>query len=552
MNVTNYIARVKKININKAVVLLSLSFIVACFSILHVILGYAKTPPGTTYMWTGHYYLDLFYYVVFIAQGQHGHWVAFQQFATDDPSRYYHWFPYILIGQVFRFFSISPFIVYWIAVFLLSFVVSFLILVVITKLIEEQAFPFQIAAFLLTLFATPFFFISSGEIQYYDYWFSYSSFFRRFEPIPHHLLGIIVILVSLLFLSRYLKLFKNRSFFNTLKNSFVITGLIVLLLGFYPFQAVVLLGGMALSVTYYGACFMRRRDWMSVTKLLTFIFIIGAISFSAGLFFKSLYSETFTAGFKETESRFHYLLSLKEIILTTGPLILLLPLGFFSYSKEMKPIRLVFLAFLLSSYLLFYSPADAIIGTHNRRFISPLQYVLVGAIGLLGIVYLAKRFSLSAKKTVLIITVGFILYFIPVNYQAFRVLLTDKNLNSPITYLPSGIIDAMKFVRSRQDSGNVLMTPSQFLGTIIPVYTDRKTYVARHIATPNYLEKNIKASNFYLGAMSKNEAKSFLTENNIRFVILTTIEGYDVHVLFTYPFLERVYKNNDAVVFEVR
>ena len=95
------------------------------------------------------------------------------------------------------------------------------------------------------------------------------------------------------------------------------------------------------------------------------------------------------------------------------------------------------------------------------------------------------------------------------------------------------------------------MTPSQFLGTVLPIFVRRRTYVARQIITPNYIDKNIRTSNFYLGAMTDQEALSFLRKNGLRFVALTSIEGYDVKQLFKYPFLKEIYRNKDIIIFKV-
>ena len=108
---------------NKKTVFISVlcfALMVAILSILHVILGFAKTPPGTVYLATGHYYLDYYYYLQFVAQGLRGYWLPHQYSAIDDPSIYFQLEPYVLFGQLFRIFHLSPIIVYWLVVFLMT------------------------------------------------------------------------------------------------------------------------------------------------------------------------------------------------------------------------------------------------------------------------------------------------------------------------------------------------------------------------------------------------------------------------------------------------
>ena len=82
---------------NKYSLVIVLSFIVAFLSMLHVILGYSKSPKEMVYLWTGHYYLDYFYYLTPIAQGIRGAIISYQQGATDDGTFYPHLWPYVVL-----------------------------------------------------------------------------------------------------------------------------------------------------------------------------------------------------------------------------------------------------------------------------------------------------------------------------------------------------------------------------------------------------------------------------------------------------------------------
>ena len=239
-------------------------------------------------------------------------------------------------------------------------------------------------------------------------------------------------------------------------------------------------------------------------------------------------------------------------MLNLGPVVILALFGLVPFFRRINSLGIMLTIFVLISFGLFYSSLDLVLNTHNGRFLSPLSYLLFSAIAVLGIEQLSGIFK--GKKRIIAISfmvLLLLLFSLPGNIAAFKEKLNDKNLNSPITYLPKGIIKGFKFLDKQPEKGNVLLTPSQFLGTVIPVYTDRKTYVARNAATPNYLDKNLRTGNFYLGAMTDEEALNFLRKNSLRIVVLTSIEGYDVKTLFKYPFLKEIFRNKDIIIFRV-
>ncbi len=251
----------------------------------------------------------------------------------------------------------------------------------------------------------------------------------------------------------------------------------------------------------------------------------------------------FASVFKNVESALRPSLGLKIVFLSHGPLIFLALLGLIGILKKLDPLKILLITFFVLSYGLYFSSVDKILGTHNGRFLSPLNYILLSSLAILAL----KRMRFN-----FILIFMLLIYFLPVNLKVFGDTLNDRNISSPISYLAKGIIEGFRFLDKYPGKGDVLLTPSQFLGTVMPIYSARKTYVARQIVTPNYIEKNIRASNFYLGAMADKEAGEFLKKNGLKFVVLTSIEGYDVKVLYRYPFLKEIYKNKDIIIFKLK
>ncbi|OGK24577.1 hypothetical protein A2954_00100 [Candidatus Roizmanbacteria bacterium RIFCSPLOWO2_01_FULL_37_12] len=546
-----------KNKLNKYTLLLVTALITTILSTLHLIIGFAKTPIGMVYTWTGHYYLDYFYYLQFIAQGLRGYWLPQQYSATDDPSIYFHLEPYLIIGQIGRIFGLTAISTYWLSVIVLILILALSIFKVIREILKDRPFKLQFAAFLIALSASPFFKLINDktglQFNFYEYWASYGNFFKRFEPVPHHLLAGITILFIFYLCHKYLsnnsKNIKSSLFFG------ITIGLLLsAMLTFYPFQIIPVFFAIAITVMLYFLKNIKGKKYREAFFVSLFIFAAGILILLSGLMINRFYYQTtFFQSTKGVEEGWRNFPPLKDVILNLGPVILLVLFGLERFVKKINSMGILLLTFVLISFSLFYSSLDLVLNTHNGRFLSPQSYILFAVIAVLGIEKIAEFFSLKKSSKVFNFIVFLLLIFsLPANIADFREKLVDKNLNSPISYLPKGIIDGFKFLDRQPEKGNVLLTPSQFLGTVMPAFADRKTYVARHAATPNYIEKNIRTSSFYLGAMANDEALNFLRKNRLKFVVLTSIEGYDVKKLFNYSFLKEIYRNKDIIIFKVK
>src|SRR3989344_2716210 len=511
-----------KNKLNKYTLLLVTALITTILSTLHLIIGFAKTPIGMVYTWTGHYYLDYFYYLQFIAQGLRGYWLPQQYSATDDPSIYFHLEPYLIIGQIGRIFGLTAISTYWLSVIVLILILALSIFKVIREILKDRPFKLQFAAFLIALSASPFFKLINDktglQFNFYEYWASYGNFFKRFEPVPHHLFAGITILFIFYLCHKYLsnnsKNIKSSLFFG------ITIGLLLsAMLTFYPFQIIPVFFAIAITVMLYFLKNIKGKKYREAFFVSLFIFAAGILILLSGLMINRFYYQTtFFQSTKGVEEGWRNFPPLKDVILNLGPVILLVLFGLERFVKKINSMGILLLTFVLISFSLFYSSLDLVLNTHNGRFLSPQSYILFAVIAVLGIEKIAEFFSLKKSSKVFNFIVFLLLIFsLPANIADFREKLVDKNLNSPISYLPKGIIDGFKFLDRQPEKGNVLLTPSQFLGTVMPAFADRKTYVARHAATPNYIEKNIRTSSFYLGTMANDEALNFLRKNRLKF-----------------------------------
>lgn len=536
--------------------MISLATIVSILVVLHVIIGLAKRPDSHEYMATGHYYLDYFYYLTPIAQGMRGQVLSFQQFSIEDNFKYPHLWPYILIGQIARVIKLTPVMAYWLAVFAISFVLLILLYRTIKKLLGTESVLVRIGAVLMTLFAGSFFTVqyTGQNIQVTDYvfWYSIGNFFRRFEPVPHHLLGSLIVLNIFLSSSDFMLKVKNLNLIEVLKKSFWLSILFVLLLSFNSYSIIVPFSALFITIfVYMLGAFLRKEKYY--LNYLIFLTIIFSLVFFSVLLLRSYYATSpFMERFKSVELNLHQDPGIKLMLLNTGPIIILFFLGLKKYFKRVSGLKVLFLTFLLVSYIFYFSPLDRIIGTHNGRFLSGINYLVLGSAGALGLSQISSFFKRKKKAMFIIFLLVFLLYSSIPTIRTFLGIINDRNIFSPITYLPKGIVNGFELLDKLPQKGNIMVTPSQFLGQVLPVFSDRKVYIARQIVTPDYIAKNITASNFYLGNMTEQEAKKLLRDNAIAYVILTSIEGYSEKSLYGYSFLKEVYKNKDILIFSAK
>lgn len=528
------------------VTIVIIAITVTLVSIAHVLFAAAKTPPGKQFLWNGHYYLDYFEYVTSIAAGARGDWVVKNYYATDDPSQnFYSKWQYLLLGKIGRVIHLGPIAMYWVAVVSYSITLALLMFYTLQKILPKEPFIKHLCAYVLTLFATPFYYVNPGDthLTLVRFWNDKGTLLSRFPAIPYHLSSSILTLVSLLWLGDILTDLPKVSLIKIFAKSMKVSVVLLFLLTFSPASVVLILGSFLL--TWFSVCipYVRKKQKPALARLCVLAATICITVLPAALYFKTHIMGEYYQYISQLEIAWQVRLELRGFILATGPLFILSLLGIVLFLRKLTPLRALFLSFVVVSYMIFFFPTIAVaLGTTNTRFLSPLSYLLFGALAVLPI----KR-----QKLLLIISAILLLYFTAGNMEAFRMAIHDQNITSPISYLPKGVLVGFTKLNDFSDTRAVLTTPSLYLGTILPIFANRHAYIARPDTTPDYLNKNIQSNNFYLGTMDKEIAYNFIQRSGVGYVILTSIENYSAEPLYNYEFLEVVYKNSDITIFKV-
>lgn len=545
----------KKDFIFKNIPILAIAVVAAILNILHVIIGLAKTPPGQVYLATGHYYLDYYEYVQAISQGIRGRWLPINYFTLEQTGIELRYWPYTIIGRFFSIFNLSAISAYWASVVVFTIILIVLIHIAIRRILKDRPYRVQILGFLIALFSCYFYIIVRLESGYkivpFALWYHPDNFFSRFNVVPYHLLATILILLIILKISNLFEKLQNLSKLKVIVKSLLIGTLIGLVLSFQPLSLITFFCALAIFCLYFMLRAVLEKKTENLLKIIIFATVVLIISLPAALIVKLNVGATAVGqGIASFELNFSRHPPPILLLLSLGPVFIFSLFGLRSYFKDKSSLRILILIFTISSYALYISNVDRLLGTHNGRFLSPLSYILFGSLAALGIESLASFFRSGRKIIFVLLSSIFLIYFIPPTVSKIQTKLNDKDLFSPITYLPEGIVDGFKLLENDNSSASVLTYPDFFLGILIPVFTDKKVYIARSPMTLDWTRKANLTTKFYLGAMSQGEAKIFLRNNRIGFAIITSIEGLSWPKFYKYTFLKEIYRNSDIIIFK--
>lgn len=527
---------------------ITISLIVSTINIFHVIIGLAKTPTGFTYLATGHYYLDYFEYLQHIAAGMAGRWVPTNYFTTDPSMADWRFFPYILLGKIAWIFHLSPMTIYWISIFLLTFFTIIGFYYLINEMIPKEPFFLKIIALLITIFSGPVYqvFINNGQLilNPFDFWYGPATFIRRFEVVPYHALGLILLMLIIVVINKIWKNIHDFSIKTVLIKSVSISLLMALLMTFSPMPLLSLLPTLAIvsAIRFF-------NDKKARFKIFMFNTLILAIVIPAGLFLR----RSVGYGGFNFEIRWISHDSLWFILLNLGPIILFFPFGLKEYLKDNSFIKQIILTFTLVSYGLFISPAAYLLKTHNLRFFSSLSFVFFGVLTVYGIKKISLLFKNKSKIIIFLISSILIFYSCFLTFYSLNKRLVGLDPSTPETiwtYLPSPIIEGLQSLHNYPQA-NVLTGPYGGIGMFVPIFSFRRVYISHQIGTPNIEKKQALAYLFYSAIMTSKDALKFLKTNNIGFVILTNYDNFDSKKIGNYSFLKPVLNKKSIIIWKV-
>jgi hypothetical protein len=525
-----------------------ISIIVSTLNIFHIIVGLAKTPSGYTYLATGHYYLDYFEYLQHIATGIAGRWIPMNYFTTDPSMADWRFFPYILIGKVAWIFHLSPVTAYWVAVFVLTILTLVGFYYLINLMLPKETFSLKITSFLIFIFSGPVYqvFVNKGQLilNPYDFWYGPGIFIRRFEAVPYHALGLVLLLFIIVNINKIWKIIPDISNKSVLIRGFWVAVLLIVLMTFSPFVLFSLIPALLIISAIRFIIFKRDRIKIFFFNATLLIFIVP---------FAFILRHSVGYGGFNFELKWIIHPEWWLILLNLGPMIFFFPFGLREYLKENNFLKQILIIFTLVSYGLFISPIAYYLGTHNLRFFSPISYIFYGVLAVMGINGIASQFKKHGKIVFILISSLLILYSGFYTFYSLKNRLTGLDPRTPEviwTYLPRPIVDGLRLLQN-YPQGNVLTGPYGGIGMFVPTFSYKKVYLSHPAGTPNFEKKQSAVYLFYTGRMPKKEAVKFLKENKIGFVILTSYDNFDAKIIGNYSFLKEIFTKPSIIIWKV-
>lgn len=526
---------------------ITISLIVATINIFHVIIGLAKTPAGYSYLATGHYYLDYFEYLQHIASGLAGHWLPLNYFSTDDFGVDLRFLPYIMLGKIAWIFHLSPMLAYWAAVFFLTFFTLIGFYFIINLMLNNEALYLKIIAFLIAITSGPFYkiIVNNGHLilNPFDFWYGPATFIRRFEVVPYHALGVILLLGIAIVINNIWERLHALSKKIVVISGLVVAGLIDILMTFSPMALISLIPALLIISAIR---FVKEKNNRFRIFLLNFIILV--LTIPIGIFLRSM------RGY----GGFNFEISWIEkvpwwfLLLNLGPIILFFPFGILDYLKTKSFLKEILLIFTIVSYVLFLSPADYYFGIHNLRFFSSISYVFFGVLATFGLKKISSLFNKHRKKVAIMLSLLLIVYSCLLVFNSLkpRILGLDPGTETILTYVPSSLITGLQSLRNYREA-NVLTGPYGPVGILVPIFSYRRIYVGPQETSGNLKKKQLTVNFFYEGKMTDQEAKNFLKTNKLGFVILTPLDNYDVKNINRYRFLKPIYTKESIIIWKV-
>ena len=166
---------------------------------------------------------------------------------------------------------------------------------------------------------------------------------------------------------------------------------------------------------------------------------------------------------------------------------------------------------------------------HNSYFIIPIIFLLHG-IGIMASSYLWQRDFIDHK---------------------IRATYPLVPTGSYVMYPLKDFIAAIRYIQDATGRRQTIILSETTAGNYIPVIAGNTVYVG-HSNTVRAEEKEIQVKEFFAGRMKPDDAKTWMTRENLHWIFFGPQEKEDGGVgnlAKLYPFLTETYKNSFVTVF---
>ncbi|KKU83563.1 hypothetical protein A2973_03775 [Candidatus Gottesmanbacteria bacterium RIFCSPLOWO2_01_FULL_49_10] len=530
---------------------ISLSVILTVLNQLPFFYGVLNKSSDMVYLGTVHYYEDYFFYINHFFQGAHGAWLTVNRYTSEptNPSIIY-WFN-ILLGKIGGAISLSPILTYNIAVILLSVIALTLTFYLISTILPDSTMA--LSAFIYATFSTSVLnsvTLGNGQRGWWpvELWKTPHFLFDRLSSVPHQIMQTILFSLAMLFIfTKPSHHHMNRVY--TI-GSVISVGLLATI---NPMIAIILV---ALLWPAHIATIMTNRSriasgqWIKLISVTTvaiilFLFMNHELSQPAHSFSK------YWDSMQQTQS------TLPFLILSIGPIVPFAVIGVISKFKTLDALGWFGLLLIVGCYSIFLSPIPKYLGVANVRILFPGMYVFWGvyaAHGSLAIArFVGKYLPVKPQRMIIVCLVVFMVIVSPTAvWETARKISSKDQTMSPLVYLPRDMYDGFVSLSTLLPYDDIVIANhTTHMDLFVPALSGHTSYSGHPLTTIQADRKNQEIMKIFSLVQNPEDTKTWLGQNHIRYIFVTSLDGSIEQFQTYYPFLRVIRKTSGAAILEV-
>lgn len=548
-------------NTNRTIAVITISTLVGIANFWHVLTQWSQNPPDRYFAWIAHYYADYFLYVSQMAEGARGSWIWSRSLFTNEPiaDTWIYW-PNVLMGKLGSFLTLSPFVIYTVSLAAAA-ICLFWLIASLTRMTFQTRPGAQIVAFLFAVTASNAvdigsFFQNGRLILTHPMWFSPSPALNRIGGVPHQTLQTILLL-GVVALGAMLMQNNREKHTSHRLIPFVFPVMCFLAATVSPVQMLIL------STALIASLLLLRLPIRQ--NIAIGIGLIGA-AISAVMVNNAFDSSPIYTAAKTWEATQMVDVSLWELLLSLGPVMLFIPFGLSRFTRQSSPIRLILTCYGALAIVLFATGIPKALNTSPTRWIHPASFLLwyfIAADGwiilsekLKHIILKTKIISISSGKQIAellpsLLIIIYICLTIPSIFAQVESRSAKENapaLYSDINHIPLPVVAILTQLQKSPRTGTVLMDPALPYDGLVPIISGKRTFTGHPIHTLYPETKQQLRERFFSGLMQEDEAARFINDHTITHIVYSPATAQKIPLL---PFLSQSAANHSAILYEV-
>ncbi|MBI2641660.1 hypothetical protein HYW87_03645 [Candidatus Roizmanbacteria bacterium] len=523
-------------------------------------------PPDRKMIVGEHMYTyDYNVYLSKIRQGMEGRWTVVDNYDNNpESSGVFLQMLYLLSGKIGGIFALSPGLTFHLLRTVASIAWVITIIFLSFYFLKKPLLAF--IGVLLSLFAAswPVFYTYQGTtwVGMFMSWWQELDVLKRISYIPHYTVNYIITAVFAVFLVAYAKKSDRKIFL-------AICFLLFFSFFIHPSAGLLFLISWTLFhvINFFGFKAYSKNRVIFIAYHSVLLFLIVAIPL---LYFQYVTSDYPWKSLIDFDKLYRYPVNVKDYILALGPVFFTGILGalLVLWKKDSRLLSLVtwfagaFLAILAFKKFPFQS---------ELRFVQTVNHVPLAILS----VYLFSQILLFCRErfktvpyffikfiiiitVIIVISIGLVQSYFSIKAQTDfihqRIVAALPLVPYPpqVMYPLKDLYEIMSWLDKKTKNEEVVLSHI-YTGNYIPAYSGNFVYLGHNPETPHYEERVKKLELFYSGTLSSADAKKFLKEERISYVVYGPQEWEkSTNGIKQYSFLTPIFSLSYATLYKVQ